>query len=158
MESILIVLALLLAFAAIYAVFKMPKCGKYICGLSFAFIVYHAARGVWPADKFYIEEINDYANIDLPVDTKVVFKQASYPDFHGDYHSEAVFKVFDFDQAIFPSEKPDVTCTIPEEMKRAAGVEIKDAVCWNKDLDIDRHITIVFSAANNVLYYYYFQH
>jgi hypothetical protein len=59
----------------------------------FAFAGYHVYTAVYPPDSFYREEFEERTGIGMPVSAKIIYKNATYPDFHGDYASALLFEV-----------------------------------------------------------------
>ena len=56
-------------------------------------VTYQIVQAVFPSAAFYSDEFAYRTGIALPPSAKIIFKKASYPDFHGDYASEMLFEV-----------------------------------------------------------------
>jgi hypothetical protein len=53
---------------------------------------YLGFTAIYPQDSFYINDFEEVTGLSLPESVTVLYKSASYPDFQGDYTSEAVFE------------------------------------------------------------------
>ena len=58
---------------------------------------YEAYIGVYPTDDFYFSEFKKVTLKDTPKSAIIIRKDASYPDFHGDYCSASLMRVSSFD-------------------------------------------------------------
>lgn len=61
--------------------------------------VYMAYTAVYPTDSFYLSEFETATLREAPMSAIVVRKDASYPDFHGDYCSTSLIRMSEFDYA-----------------------------------------------------------
>ena len=50
-------------------------------------------RAFHPSKDFFISEWKMHTEIELPKDSKIIARYASYPDFHGDYCAAVVFEL-----------------------------------------------------------------
>lgn len=55
--------------------------------LAIALISYNVYFAIYPKDNFYLGEFAVVTKRSAPSETKVLFKDATYPDFHGEYCS-----------------------------------------------------------------------
>jgi hypothetical protein len=89
---ILIPLAgLIAAFAVLWRIFKKGRIEKAIAISIAGLIAYFIITAIWPTRGFYKDEFEYNTSIPFPKSARFVHKSATYPDFHGDYSSEAVF-------------------------------------------------------------------
>ena len=115
---------------------------------------------VYPRDRFYIDEFNTRAGYQLPDEVKVIKKYASYPDFHGDYYS----------QAIIVLEKPDYEELVSRLVPNFAGSGCLDRApeshrgvtyyptgCYSKQIESDAYISVTYFEKQNAVYYYFSQ-
>ncbi len=70
---------------------KKINIGYIILLIGYSFFSTYTA--IYPLDSFYKEEFEFYTEVKLPSKTKILKKDASYPDIHGDYASAAVIKL-----------------------------------------------------------------
>ena len=56
-------------------------------------LAYHVLTAVYPPRAFYEKEFALRTGLAMPNSATIVFKKASYPDFHGDYSCEVLFEV-----------------------------------------------------------------
>ena len=82
----------LAGYVAVWMWKKGPYARVTVVALS-GFVGYQVAIAAFPRDSFYREEFQYRTGIAMPSSAKIVFKKASYPDFHGDYASEMLFEV-----------------------------------------------------------------
>lgn len=70
---------------------RSPAYVRAVTNLAYAglvsFIGYHAYRAVYPADAFYFAEFETVVSRKPPTEARIIAKDATYPDFHGDYCS-----------------------------------------------------------------------
>ena len=70
---------------------RSPAYVRAVTNLAYAglvsFIGYHAYRALYPADDFYFAEFETVASRKPPREARIIAKDATYPDFHGDYCS-----------------------------------------------------------------------
>lgn len=65
------------------------------------FLVYSA---IYPHESFYKEEFERVTRLPFPASGKFLFKEATYPDFHGDYTSCALLEVSEKDYEALKSK------------------------------------------------------
>jgi hypothetical protein len=63
-----------------------------IVGILF-FLIYNIYIAVNPSDNFYYSEFKEVTLREIPKSAKILFKHASYPDFHGDYCSASLISL-----------------------------------------------------------------
>jgi hypothetical protein len=61
------------------------------------FVGYEVYRSIYPNDKFYIEDFERYSGMKFPVSGKIIEKEATYPDLHGHYMSQALIQLSESD-------------------------------------------------------------
>ncbi|MGQ0698035.1 MAG: hypothetical protein ACT4PZ_07305 [Panacagrimonas sp.] len=71
--------------------------GKLVSSALFVGIAFAICTAIFPADLFYKNEFVQITGQEFPASGKYIFKEASYPDFHGDYMSCAVIEVSEDD-------------------------------------------------------------
>jgi hypothetical protein len=54
--------------------------------------VYSSYTAFYPTDSFYKDKFEFMTGIDFPITGEILRKEATYPDFHGDYSATALFK------------------------------------------------------------------
>jgi hypothetical protein len=64
-----------------------------------AVLLYQIFTAVYPPDSFYKGEFESVTGLPFPASGSFLFKDASYPDIHGDYCSAALIKVSEQDYA-----------------------------------------------------------
>lgn len=72
---------------------KAKLAQRAVQGGFFLFIAYLVYTAVYPPDSFYLGEFSLATHQDPPSDAVVVAKDATYPDFHGDYRSFSRIKL-----------------------------------------------------------------
>ncbi|MEN0052934.1 MAG: hypothetical protein AAGC65_04660 [Mucilaginibacter sp.] len=80
----------------IYRFFKWighKKTGIFIIAAIITALFYEVYVAIFPTDSFYYDEYKSVVLKDPPPSTRVIKKQASYPDFHGKYISVALIKL-----------------------------------------------------------------
>jgi len=55
--------------------------------------IYIVFRGFYPEDSFFKEEFERNSGINFPSSGDIIEKEATYPDFHGDYQAYAIMEV-----------------------------------------------------------------
>ncbi len=91
---IIILLALLVACASLCRwLWRKGKYGKGIVCTLLVGVIYSIYTAIYPTESFYREEFVRIAGIPLPDSATFLHKEASYPDFHGDYSSCALVKL-----------------------------------------------------------------
>jgi len=97
--KIIIAVILIIIIGLIYLIFRwLNKIGKTKTGvmvftlifLGLTYLIYTALN---PTDGFYIDEFETNTGLEFPESGKVKSKSATYPDQHGDYSAQAVFKL-----------------------------------------------------------------
>jgi hypothetical protein len=80
-----------------------PRAGIVLLAGMALYSVYCLYRGVYPEEEFYLEEFERITYQSPPTSAKIIRKEASYPDFHGDYCSAALITLShaDFDKLLF---------------------------------------------------------
>lgn len=63
-----------------------------LISLSIIISSYQTFRAFYPAESFYIDEFENYSGYKFPESGSITKKEASYPDFQGNYSSSATIK------------------------------------------------------------------
>ena len=69
----------------------------YLLIFSILFSIYHSYTAVYPTDDFYFKEFEYVTNQKIPKSAKILSKESSYPDFHGDYYSKSKIELSEQD-------------------------------------------------------------
>ncbi|OUR65669.1 hypothetical protein A9Q79_01365 [Methylophaga sp. 42_25_T18] len=141
-----------------YGLWKIPYVGKYLCLLATGWFIFSLYTAIWPPNSFYFEEMKYHANIDLLERAEVVDKSASYPDFHGDYYSQATFEVSTFSESEISPEYRLSSCEIPPYIKSKVGDNHKGGTCWFIQKEIDQRLSVAYFKELGLLHYHYYQH
>lgn len=83
------------------------------------YLGYSAYTAIYPTDSFYLSEFKEVTLREAPKSATVINKDASYPDFHGDYCSASLITVSNDDYALLLSELTNdnrIKKTKPEEI------------------------------------------
>ncbi|PTX91543.1 hypothetical protein DB354_16830 [Opitutus sp. ER46] len=88
----------LAAYACRWLWLKSPY-GRMACVVGIAVVGYQAWNAVFPPSSFYRDEFALRTGIAAPPSARFVFKHASFPDLHGDYAAECLFRVSKADYA-----------------------------------------------------------
>ncbi|MEJ7560072.1 MAG: hypothetical protein WKF66_17290 [Pedobacter sp.] len=99
--GIIIILAIILVIiiGLIYLIFRwlnkieQTEIGLWLFTLIFFGLTYLIYTVLNPTDRFYKDEFENYTGLQFPESGKILMKNATYPDQHGDYSAHAVFKV-----------------------------------------------------------------
>lgn len=67
------------------------KSGLLVLFSTIALMVYLGYTSIYPEDSFYKDEFEYNAGIDFPKSGKIIWKEADYPDIHGDYEASMIF-------------------------------------------------------------------
>ncbi|MGB6092300.1 MAG: hypothetical protein WBF83_00900 [Moheibacter sp.] len=80
-----------------YLIFRfLSKKGYKKIGLIVLFsviggMIYIIYTAIYPTDSFYKDEFENFTEIEFPKSAKIIWKDSSYPDIHGDYQSGMIF-------------------------------------------------------------------
>ena len=119
-------------FMFLSRVWKFGWIGKCISIGVGGLILFSVITGIWPEDAFYIDEFESHTGLALPKSAIVVDKEASYPDVHGDYSSEAVIQLNPADFNALRTTASQITaakCSISAMAKTHLGKEIVPIGC-----------------------------
>ncbi len=61
--------------------------------LTILFAFYQTYTAFFPTDSFYFDEFREVTLREPPPSSEIIYKNATYPDFHGDYSSIATIKL-----------------------------------------------------------------
>lgn len=116
---------LAIPYVLLYFIYKwLTKKGFRVVGLTLivAFTIYlgySAYTAVYPTDSFYFSEFKEVTLREAPKSATVKSKDASYPDFHGDYCSASLITVSNDDYSSLFNELTNdkrMTKNKPEEI------------------------------------------
>lgn len=80
-----------------YLIFRfLSKKGYKKIGLIVLFsviggMIYIIYTAIYPTDSFYKDEFENFTEIEFPKSAKIIWKDSSYPDIHGDYQAGMIF-------------------------------------------------------------------
>jgi len=80
-----------------YLIWRTGIIGKGIVLVASVWFVFEMYRAIFPFDDFYQREFVRVTGLKFPASGKILKKNASYPDFHGDYESCALIQVSELD-------------------------------------------------------------
>ena len=84
-------------------------------------LVWQIWRALYPSVAFYRSEFEEASGVNFPESGSFIFKEATFPDFHGDYVSCALFTVSPTD---FEALAKVISAAVPEP---AVGSECRTA-------------------------------
>ncbi len=61
--------------------------------LTILFASYQTFTAFFPTDSFYFDEFREVTLREPPPTAKIIYKDSTYPDFHGDYSSKSVIRL-----------------------------------------------------------------
>ncbi len=92
-------LLLLLSGYLLYKLYRWFERNRYhkagiiiLCTIVLS-VIYFVYTAIYPTDDFYKDEFKYYFKTDFPASGEILDKDASYPDFHGDYVAAFVMTV-----------------------------------------------------------------
>lgn len=99
--AIVIVLGAILIIPILICVFSFKRAKKkkilayrpIVPLVIIAFLGYETYTAIYPTDNFYFAEFKSVTLMNIPKSAKIIKKDASYPDFHGDYCSASLIKL-----------------------------------------------------------------
>jgi hypothetical protein len=96
--TVVVALVGIAAFLAILMkLWRRGKVGKVITAAVSAGVFYLMYTALYPTESFYKREFQKITGLPFPSSGSFLFKEASYPDIHGDYDSCALVQVSDRD-------------------------------------------------------------
>jgi hypothetical protein len=90
---------LIIPFVGLYFLHKwLTKKGLKIVGITLfvgfsVWLSYTIFRAIYPKDSFYYSEFKEVTLREAPKSARIIRKNASYPDFHGDYCSASLMSI-----------------------------------------------------------------
>jgi hypothetical protein len=165
MELLLITGLFVLAMAAIvggalYWIWKKGRIGKIGSVAIAVWIGFHVVTAIWPLDSFYLEEYSYRSGLS-PLQAAIVLdKFATYPDFHGDYYSEALIQLEKNEYQRLKSEAPLVLseeCYVPKMASSKLGGEIVPIGCWSYEEENDKYFYLVVFSDEKSIYFQFSQ-
>ncbi|MBW7870721.1 MAG: hypothetical protein H3C39_06630 [Flavobacteriia bacterium] len=95
--GLFLLLLILVPIGIAYLIFRfLSKKGYKKIGLIVLFsvivgMIYIIYTAIYPTDSFYKDEFENFTEIEFPKSAKIVWKDSSYPDIHGDYQAGMIF-------------------------------------------------------------------
>ena len=164
LQTLLTILAFSLVIIGItwlitYCLRKIPKVGDLLSGLFVLFIVFRIVTAVWPRNSFYIDDFEYFTKLDLPEAVEVLYKSSSFPDMHGDYFSEALFRVKNLNVENMPANIEESSqCSVPVTVEAHIALDSQGVQCWFVDnLDGDKHFEFLYFPTTDLLYFSFFK-
>lgn len=165
MELLLITGVFALAIATLisgvlYWIWKRGRIGKVASSAIGGWAVFHIITAIWPLDSFYLNEYSFHSGLN-PLESAIVLdKHATYPDFHGDYYSEALIQLQEKDFQKLKLEAPlsmSEECYVPQMALLKLGDDITPIGCWSLRREIDKDFYLVVFSDEKSIYYSYSQ-
>lgn len=116
------------------------------------------ATALFPSSSFYVNEFEASTGYVFSERVEVLQKSATFADFHGDYSSEAIFKLSENEYSslvrVLTPDNKRYGC-----VKKASlfGVQRSAQGCWLKQIAIDRRVVVFYLPAESSIYYLYTQ-
>ena len=105
-------------------------------------------------DSFYKDELQNNAGLRVDDGYEVLAKSSSYPDMHGDYYSEAVFRVSELDLSTLAGDvAPIEQCVVPRMTKPFLPSQNGVIKCWGANRNIDEWFRLTYFPDSGILYY-----
>ena len=124
--------------------------GIALLGLFTFFII----TAIWPMNSFYVDEFESNSNVSLGENFKVLVKESSYPGFHGDYYSKAVFRINDLDFSNLSTDLEEILkCDIPNLVKPYLSKGNSFAKCWSVNRNLDEWFNLTYFEKSGILYF-----
>lgn len=89
---------------------------------------YHTYTAFYPSDSFFEDEFENSTKMQFPNSGKILEKEASYPDMHGDYTSSAIILVNDSDFNLILKQIQQNKTFQPDTLNISFGREIQKKV------------------------------
>jgi hypothetical protein len=151
---IVLIISLAIFIGILILVWKKAPFGKYVSALLLVGSVFVVVTAIWPMNSFYLDELQDNAGLRLSGGYEVLAKSSSYPDMHGDYYSEAIFRVAELDISSLSSDVlPIERCTVPR-IAEPYLTSYKGAIkCWGASRNTDEWFRLTYFPDSGILYY-----
>lgn len=85
------------SFASLVKLWRKGRVGKIVSIAISGGIIFFIYSDIYPPESFYKGEFEKVTGLPFPVSGRFLFKEATYPDFHGDYTSCALIDVSEKD-------------------------------------------------------------
>ena len=132
---------------------KVPF-GQHFSALLAAVFVFLVVIAIWPIDSFYVDELQRNSELALIDNYEILAKNASYPDMHGDYSSEAVFIVTKIYLSNLASDMEMLKeCSAPAMAKPFLKVEGESVKCREANRNIDEWFRLTYFPDNKILHF-----
>jgi len=149
-----IVLPLAILIGILILIYKKFPYGKHVALVLGTGVLYGIVTAIWPTDSFYLDELQSNSNLKLLGKYKVLSKNSSFPDIHGDYYSEAVLRVTDIDLSSLASDLKAIDkCTTPSMVKPFLLENSGAAKCWTSNRDIDKWFKLTYFPSIGLLHF-----
>ena len=147
-----ITIALIWVLAKIWSILYIGELASFLIGL---FLIVNIYLAIWPPNSFFYDEFELNSGLSIRHNSTVLKKHASYPDFHGDYQSWAVFKYesIDLDSlsgGFVERSKCSLNQTDPY-------IESKHVRCWEIRRKSDQRFYFAIDEKQKIIYFYYYQ-
>ena len=83
----------LIGFLFWWWMWKKGPYGRVAATIVTGLIAYEFITAIFPPESFYSYEYSYITGIAFPPSANIIFKKASYPDFHGDFACDILFEV-----------------------------------------------------------------
>lgn len=135
-------------------IWKRVPLGKYLSALLLAGFVFLVVTAIWPMDSFYVDELQNNSGLRVADGYEVLAKNSSYPDMHGDYYSEAIFRVTELNFLTMLNDVvPIKKCTTPKIVEPFLSSDEGAIKCWSANRNIDEWFKLTYFPESEILYY-----
>ena len=155
--AIFILLILSVFVLILYLLLKIPRFGKAISISLVLFGIYTIYTAIYPPESFYKDEFE--LNMGFPLSNSISFikKQASYPDFHGDYYSTATIEISekDYKKILHKiSISTNNNCKVSKHMRKN---NLEPLSCLSIEKEQDKHFELIMFSDKKTIYFLYSQ-
>ncbi|WP_369857857.1 hypothetical protein [Candidatus Thalassolituus haligoni] len=151
---IVLILPLAILSGILLLIWKKVPFGKYVSSLLLVGFLFVVVTAIWPMDSFYKDELQNNAGLRVDDGYEVLAKSSSYPDMHGDYYSEAVFRVSELDLSTLAGDvAPIEQCVVPRMTKPFLPSQNGVIKCWGANRNIDEWFRLTYFPDSGILYY-----
>ncbi|HCC82942.1 MULTISPECIES: hypothetical protein [unclassified Methylophaga] len=151
---VVLILPLAIFSGILFLIWKKVPFGKYVSALLLVGFLFVVVTAIWPMDSFYKDELQNNAGLRLDDGYEVLAKSSSYPDMHGDYYSEAVFRVSELDLSTLTGDvAPIGQCVVPRMAEPFLPSQKGAIKCWGANRNIDEWFQLIYFPDSGILYY-----
>ena len=136
---------------------KIPKFGKTLSICLSLFGIYTIYTAIYPPESFYKNEFKANMGFRLSNSINFIEKQASYPDFHGDYYSTAIIEISEEDYKkilLKISNSLNNNCKVSSHMRRN---NLEPQLCLSIERELDKHFELIMFSDKKTIYFLYSQ-